>query len=183
MPKRRARTLESSTFLTVALKNYNTSIGASISHEARDPPKFADHVHVYDFASSLELEGVCTYPDERAGESYLVTLYTEAPSKTDPEATLRGFQARNADGSPRFRRIRGQEVPVYDVPRGLGLLERARGSQYWTGWVWVSGPTLSQMLTLVTSAKPLFLEIHERRTNRVHWINGVTLTSTDPAAE
>ena len=31
----------------------------------------------------------------------------------------------------------GEEVPVYDVPEGMGLIEKVRGSKEWSGFCWV----------------------------------------------
>jgi hypothetical protein len=39
------------------------------------------------------------------------------------------------------------------------------------------------MLILLTNVKPLYLEIHERKIGRTHWINGVRLQTTDPNEE
>ena len=48
-----------------------------------------------------------------------------------------------------YLRVRGEEVSVYDVPKGMGLIEKARGSKKWSGFCWVSPGTVSDMLALL----------------------------------
>jgi len=31
------------------------------------------------------------------------------------------------DGTWKYRRYRGEDIPVYDVPEGIGLIEKVRG--------------------------------------------------------
>ncbi len=65
----------------------------------------------------------------------------------------------------------------------MGLLQTVRGEPSWSGWLWVSEETVSQMLTLLTGRSPLYLAIHERKVDRTRWINGLCLQTTDPAEE
>jgi hypothetical protein len=52
---------------------------------------------------------------------------------------------------------------VYDVPDGLGLIEKVRGKREWSGFCWVSPGTVSDMLLLLPHVSPLYISIHERK--------------------
>lgn len=53
----------------------------------------------------------------------------------------------------------------------------------WTGWIWVSPKTVTDMLALLPYVHPLYLDIHKLQEGRLHWIVGITLQTTDPAKE
>tara|TARA_R110002096_G_scaffold61399_4_gene152604 strand:+ start:5253 stop:5549 length:297 start_codon:yes stop_codon:yes gene_type:complete len=86
-------------------------------------------------------------------------------------------------GSPKYRKVRGKEIPIYDIPKGIGRLERQRGTTNWLGNVWVSPQSVTDMLALLPNVKPLFLTIHEMRAERNHWIVGLTLQTKKPEDE
>ena len=54
-----------------------------------------------------------------------------------------------------YRIVKGQQVPVYDVPKGVGFLERRRGTKAWMGCLWVPPRTVGDMLKLLPTVKPL----------------------------
>jgi hypothetical protein len=72
-------------------------------------------------------------------------------------------------------------VPVYDVPDGLGLIQKIRNKKEWTGFCWVSPGTVSDMLLLLPHVRPLYISIHERKVGRTRWINGLSLQMSHPA--
>ncbi len=74
-------------------------------------------------------------------------------------------------------------MPVYDVPKGIGYIERQRGIRVWWGCVWVKQQTVSDMLNLLPNVRPLFIMIHERRIGRTRWIIGLTLDTKNPDEE
>jgi len=79
--------------------------------------------------------------------------------------------------------VRGELRPVYDVPEGIGILNKVRGTQNWTGAAWVAPNTISDMLTLLPTVDPLYVFLHEVKIGRNRWIKGITLQTTDPAEE
>ena len=105
----------------------------------------------------------------------------DRPSAFD--VTLSDCQARDDDGDRKYRRVRGEDVPVYEVPKGIGMIERVRGVGGWSGWCWISPRAVSDMLVLLPNVSPLYISLHERKIGRTRWINGLTLQTTDPAEE
>ena len=64
--------------------------------------------------------------------------------------------------------------PLYEL-----LTER--GAEHWSGYIWVPVKTVSDMLALLPSVQPLYLEIHQLKEGRNCHIAGLTLRTTNPA--
>ena len=139
-------------------------------------------MRVFDFHTHIEVVGVCTYPEERQGASYQVTVYGEERNG-EFEKRLSDYVARDAEGNIKRRKSRGIEAPIYVPPNGIGLLDKRRGENLWNGVVWVAARTTSDMLTLLTRVERLYISIHEKRVGRQRWILRLTLQTSDPAEE
>ncbi len=101
----------------------------------------------------------------------------------DIRATLRDVQERDEYGSPKYRPHRGRQIPVYNPPPGMGLIEKVRGEPRWSAWLHVSPSFASDALGLLSNGRSLFLAIHERKKDRARWVQSVSLQTTDPAEE
>jgi len=110
-------------------------------------------------------------------------LYGSEPRYDKFTLTLADCHVRDDHGVSKYRKVRGKEMPVYDVPKGIGHLERLRGTRTWAGWVWAPPQTVNDMLTLLPHVRPLYVDIHELRIGRKRWIVGLALLTTDPAEE
>lgn len=162
---------------------FNARVDASINYEVRHHHHDHDDAKVYAFESCLDIEGVCTYPDDRTGDKYCITVYGHEARKNQFQLTLADCHVRDEDGSRKYRKVRGREVPVYDVPKGIGHIEQQRGTKIWTGWTWVSPRSVADMLILLPHVKPLFIQIHELKIARLRWIISMSLQTSDPAEE
>lgn len=169
--------------LGIQVTGYIARVDASINYEVRDPHHFYEDAEIYKFGTSLEIDGVCTYPDERAGEEYQFTIYGTEPGSGRFDLKLDDCHTRDEDGTRAYHVNRDKETPVYDVPKGIGPLERRRKTQPWLGWCWVSPPVVTDMLTLLPNVNPLFVQIHEIKIGRKRWIVGLTLQTSDPSEE
>ncbi|MDZ7840832.1 MAG: hypothetical protein U5R46_08445 [Gammaproteobacteria bacterium] len=165
------------------LRNYRARVEAGINYEVRDPHLYRDRAKVFKFHSSLELEAVYVYPDDRVGQPCTLTIHGKEGRYEDFNQTLSDCQVRDDKGGLKFRKIRGEFKPEYDVPHGIGLLERQRGTQAWSGWAWVSPQTVTDMLTRLPSVRPLYVGLHEVKIERTRWIITVSLQTTNPADE
>ena len=76
------------TLLSIPLSGYMASVDASINHEARDKRHHYRDPKIYSFGSSVELEGVCDYPEERSGESYVIRVNGWETEEGEFEAKL-----------------------------------------------------------------------------------------------
>ena len=184
MAKRKSKNVTPEySLLAIKISSYTAAIDASVNYEVRDRHHYRDDAKVYSFESRLEIEGVCTYPEERELGVYSITVYGTARHADQFALTLEDCHIRGDHGVPVYRKVRGKEVPVYDIPKSIGMLDRRRGTQSWHGWLWVPPRTVTDMLSLLPHVRPLYLGIHELREGRQHWIVGLTLQTADPATE
>ena len=156
---------------------------ASINHKARDKRYQHDELRVYQFDSYLEISGICTYPENLAGDKYLFTVYGDQSDEGDLKARLKEFHIMDKNGDTKYRKSSGHYLPVYEIPKGVGFVQKEPGVNSWNGCIWVPNETVAMMLTLLNSMGALFVELHEHRVARNRWINGFTLQTTDPAYE
>ena len=183
MAKRKKTSSSEYSITHAELTGYSASIDASINHKVREPRYYEDDAKVYDFGSHLELEGHFIHSEDREEEKIQLTIYGSGSGHCDFELTLADCQIRDDNGSLKYRKVRGKEVPVYDVPKGIGYIECQRGARAWWGCVWVKQRTVTDMLTLLPNVRPLFIAIHERHIGRTRWIAGLTLVTENPDDE
>ena len=169
--------------LSIPLSGFVASVDASVNHKARDRRHHYRDPKIYSFGSSVELVGVCDYPEERSGESYVISVHGWETEEGEFEARLSDRHVMDEDGMRKYRKVRGKEIPMYDVPEGIDLIEKVRGEKRWSGFCWVSPGTVSDMLLLLPHVRPLYISIHERKVGRTRWINGLTLQMSHPGYE
>lgn len=178
MPRKKSKAQKHEySFLTINITGYKAAISAAINYEICDPRRCHGDEKVYRFDTRLEIEGCCTYPEEREGGEYAITIHGSECCAGQFAATLKDCRVIGDDRLPMYTKVRGKDVPVYDVPKDIGMLDRQRGTRNWNGWLWVSPRTVSDMLALLPHIRPLYLGIHELREGRNHWIHGLTLAA------
>ena len=69
----------------------------------------------------------------------------------------------------------------FDLPRGIGFLEKVRGHQSWRGVAWIPPHSVTEMLVLLSGNRPLYLSLHELKIERRRSIVGLSLQTSDPA--
>lgn len=168
-------------FLGIKIKQFNARIDASTNSEASDKRYFYRDPKVYQFYSSIEIEGVYTYPDERIGLTFVLTIYGSEITKGEHERTLSDYHERDDEGQLKYRKVRGELTPIYKVPNSIGYLECRK--QRWSGVAWVTPQTVTNMLTLLPHVRPLYFSISEAKEGRYRRIRGLTLQTIDPAIE
>lgn len=189
MPRKRHKAVSpkvTHTQLGVKVDRYEACVEARINIDAKDPRyafQLDDRDPVYQYVTRVKIHGVGTYPDDRIGHAFEITvLGDESPSRR-VFPTIKDLQERGEYGQPLYREYRGRSLPVLRPPPGLGLLSKVRGEAAWTAWVNVAARLVSDMLVLLGSTKGLYLCIHERKTGRDRWIDSLGLQTTDPAEE
>lgn len=166
------------------LTRHEVHVGGGINPTVHAPNFRHDATPVYSFTTSIDLEATVTWPEERTGELFSLTVYGERPARPELSETLRDYRKLDADGAPMYRKSRSKAVPVYDLPPGAGYLSRVRGQPRWTGAVWVFAETATAMVALLAAApRRLFVFVHELRVARKRWIKSLSLQTTDPAEE
>ena len=170
----------------VKVESYDARVEADINIEAKDP-KYAieldDRDPVYKYITRLTIVGTATYPEDRAGQRFEVTVFGDESPSRRVFATLKDIHERGEYGQPLYRQYRGQDLPVFRKPPGLGLLDKVRGESRWTAWLNVAARLVSDMLVLLGTKRDLYLAIEERKIGRTRWVDGVGLQTTDPAKD
>lgn len=171
-------------FLSVRVESYEVRVDASVNHHllTRNLSWLPDDEPVNRFYTHLELKGTSFDPLGRSGDNYVITVYGEK-NNSRPELTLKDLRTRDDDGNFQYRKYRGQEVPVYNVPHGVSVLDKVRGDNMWTTCLFVKPDFARDMLLLLYSGRPIFVSIHERKVGRQRWVQGITLQTTDPSEE
>jgi len=169
------------TELTVDVTKFEARVTAAVNHELKDLRYTHPDTQVYRFESGLELEGQCTYPDSRAGTLYTLDIHGHETASAHFATTLENCQVLDKDGFAKLKKVRGKFESVYDIPRGIGLLE-SQGKAQWRGFLWVPPQTLSDMLILLQGVPSLSLAIHEIRQGSYHWIARFVLQTNDPVS-
>lgn len=137
----------------------------------------------YEFSTTLHITGVCQAPIKRKGEKFSISVTGRELHAGEHSLTLKDFQARDEHWLPKYKMYRGEQIPVYDPPRGFGLLSRERGTGIWRAWFWMTPYLVSDMLLLLSQARPLFVQIHEYKSGRDRWIKSLSLQTMPPEEE
>jgi hypothetical protein len=171
------------TFLSIKVESYEAAVGVSVNLNLRTsvPHWYSDEDPVFTPEMRLEVMGTCISPRERAGDNYEIVIYGERAEREQPK--LKDIHVRDGHEVPVYRSYRGQQIPVYKPPPGIAVLKKQRGRPEWSLAVWVLPQVSSDMLTLLTAPRPLWVHIHERRVERQRWMLGLTLQTRDPANE
>lgn len=75
----------------------------------------------YTFSTRVRISGVCTYPPQRATDSYELTFVGQEPPVGALPRTVGSFQVQDDEGRPKWRRHQGKQYPVYEgFPRFPG---------------------------------------------------------------
>lgn len=184
--KRRTKSIEAYTHLAIRVEHYEARVGASVNHNVYAPESAWSREEddpLYQFTSQLIITGTSTYPEDRDGDVYELTICGEDAPSQRHNATLKDAQARDDKNSFQYRTYRGREIPVYVAPKGLGILDKVRGEPRWSGWLFTPTRFVNDMLVLLGHRRDLFLALHEYRESRQRWIRGIVLQTTDPAEE
>jgi hypothetical protein len=183
---RRNKSEDEYTHLAIRIERYEAEADASINHDVYYPQhafNLDDRDPVFRFITRIVIFGKATYPDERAGDAYELTVYgDDAPSRY-LQAKLEDIQVRDERRVPQYRTYRGTQVPVYKAPNGLGLLQKERGEARWTAWINVLPRLVSDMLTLLGTDRALYVALQERKQGRDRWVRSLSLQTTDPAEQ
>lgn len=165
------------------MENYEASVSAGINHVAYEPQYgwYSDGEEpVYQFRVDLTVSGKATSPDDRAGNSYDIMLSGESAPVRDLDCKLRGLAELDEFGAPRYRKYRGRDVPIYEPPPGLGVLNKVRGAPSWSTFLLVKPSMIEQWLTLLTTRSELFISMHEFRANRTRWVRRIQIGTAAP---
>ena len=100
---------------------------SSVNHEIQDKHYHWKNPRAYESYSSVEILGFFTDPEDKMGMRYKLSIYSHDPDPGDSAKRLSDYQVRDDNGALKFHKIRGTELPVYEIPNGIGCHEKRRG--------------------------------------------------------
>ena len=183
MAKTRSKSKESHSHLALRVKSYSASTNASVYLPVATPTFVDENRSAYSFGTDLELIAFAHWPEERAEEEFWLTIYSLQLNDRRLRLALKDFHKVNEKGELQYRKYRGDDYPIYDLPRQIGFLQKNRHYGVWTGAAWVSPNVVSDMLALLLHREPLYIALHEIRVERRRAIFGMSLQTNDPAEE
>jgi hypothetical protein len=183
MPKTRSKLKDVHSHLSLKVKSYSARVGALIQQPIYTPTFIDENDPAYSHGTDFEIVAVVHWPEERAEETYWITIYSYELNDRRLRLTLKDFQRADKNGVPQYRQYRGDHYPIFDLPKQIGFLQRNRHYGVWTGAVWVAPNIASDMLTLLLHTDVQYIALHEIKTQRKRGIFGIRLQTNDPAEE
>jgi hypothetical protein len=183
MTKAKNKPLETYELVAVKINAFDIDIGSSLNHEVKDLRYAPKDTKLLSFNSKVAMEGVVTYPEERIGQQYKMEVHGGDWYYQKYDLTLDDCRVCDEHGVTQYRKHKGRIDPVYDVPKGIGHLERIRGANTWIGWLWVPPNVITHILSVLPLERPKYLSIHEHIVGRHRFINRLGVQAVDPATE
>lgn len=174
------------THLAVRLDRYDIDAGVGVSYLLERPDLAfhdADDDPVFEHVTRLVLTGSATYPPERAGELFELTIRGDDGPSTRVGLKLREMQLRDENRVPRYREYRGQSYPIYRPVPGIAYMSRGGKELPWTAWINLAPRLVSDMLVLLGMGERLYLAVLESRQGRDRWIRQLALQTINPASQ
>ena len=183
MTRRQRTKPEQHAYLSILVERFDARVDADINVDLRGGrPLFStDDDLVFEAITTLDIKGRCTYPADRAGENYEIAIRSDPSPRS--RLTLKDIHARDEYNAPQYRSYRGEQIPVYNTPPGIAMLERRRHDKVWNSCIRVDPQLTTNMLILLGQSRQLYLAIHECKADRRRWIQSISLQTTAPADE
>lgn len=170
--------------LGIRVDEYQVAVGKSINirllgghaDPEKDEPVFTSDI-------KLEIIGTCICPKARANEKYEITIYEKDTERTEPKVD--DICARNEHDVPIYRKRRGREIPVYNLPAGFCVLKWNRDIGARQACIWVSPQLATDFLAVLalSSSRPIYVAVDERMHDRQRWIDSLRVQTNNPAEE
>jgi hypothetical protein len=112
--KRRKKKQTEYAFITIEVDDYSVRCEAGINYHLHGSLYPFDHEDepIYSFETVLHISGACTEPEDHAGHRCDITLYG-MPDEQRNTPSIKDLHERDEHGSPKYRKRRGQDYPVY----------------------------------------------------------------------
>lgn len=172
--------------LALKVGGYDTEFDFSVNSDVYNPQYAicpSEDDPLFKASSHLNIRGAFVEPEDRAEHDVTINLYGDDAISTGLKVTLKDAQSRGKYNEPLYKTYRGREIPIYDPPKGLAVLEKVRGESEWNAWIRVPSELISDMLILLGQREELFISIHEWKFERRRWIRSIGLQTANPLEE
>ena len=112
--KRRKKKEPDYAFIAIKVDDYSVRADAGINSSLLGSPRLIENEEepVHEFETKLEISGLCTAPENRAGHRFEIHMYG-APDIDQRTPRIKDLHERNKEGEYCYRTYRGRECPVY----------------------------------------------------------------------
>jgi hypothetical protein len=185
MPRRKRTPEEPQIPVFARVESYDvrSSVGFNIHLLGRLRDDLPDGAEVFESTTVLIIliRGVFYEPTPRSGEHVEFTVYGERASRWP--LRIKDIHARDKNESHMYRIVRGQQVPVLNIPKGVTTIERRRSDNVWAAWVFVEPRLVTDMLLVLAAGRQTYLSLYVKKADRRRWVTDMTLQTGDPATE
>jgi hypothetical protein len=182
--KRRKQKQAEYVFIGVKVDEYSARAEAGVNFHLHGSLYPFDHEDepIYSFETVLHISGICTDPEDRTGHRYDITLYG-MPDVQRNNPRIKDLHGRGEHGSPKYRKVRGREEPVYAPAPPLAYINKIRGEDRWTSSLFVAPQMVTDSLIILSGQKPAYISIHEIKESRKRRVNSLSVQTNNPAEE
>jgi hypothetical protein len=167
-------------FLSLAVNSFDVRTGSAINPKLRTGKACSPSTKVQEHHTVIDLTCNNIVPDKPLSDTYSFTIYGDAHPYPRLESTLEDCHEEDEDGFKKYRKRRGVEMPVYDIPSGLAVLSKLRGERSWSTALWLTRDVVSDMLALLNGKKQVYAAVHLKHESRKQWILGLELQTNNP---
>jgi hypothetical protein len=167
-------------FLTLVVTNFDVRIGSVINHKLRtdricspDTKISAHHTVIGLTCNNIDTE-------RPLSDAYSFTIYGDAHPYPRLESTLEDCHEEDEEGFKKYRKQKGVEIPIYDIPKGLAVLSKLRSERHWSTALWLPRDIVSDMLVLLSGSKKVYAFVHLKHVSGDLWILGFDLQTSNP---
>jgi hypothetical protein len=179
MPNQSRKQTEYS-FLSLAVNSFEIRTGSAINHELRTDRICSPDTKISAHHTILELTCNNIDPDKPLDDAYSFTVYGDAHPYPRLESTLEDCHEEDEEGFKKYRKQKGVEIPIYDIPKGLAVLSKQSGERHWSTALWLPRDIVSDMLVLLSGSKKVYAAVHLKHVSGDLWILGFDLKTSNP---
>lgn len=182
--KKRKRQQPEFSIICLEITSYHAAVDSGVNGEVHDKRVADRSTKVFRFDTRIEIEARCTYPEENVGMTYRLSIYSGSRGEEKLAAKMGDYQVIDDKWQPVYKKTSKGLTPVYDLPKGIGHLERGHGKYAWIGWAALPHQTVTDMLTLLPHVRPLYISFYQFPAGKKFYdINHLSLQTNDPAEE
>lgn len=170
-------------FLFLSVRDFDISTSVYINPIARDKKYRSPDTKIYRQYSTIELDCRNIDPDEPLTDTYYFSIYGHAEELCKPELTLADCHVLDENGFKKYRKRRGVDEAVYELPKGIAVLHKKYGAREWSSAIWQPPNVVSDMMAILLSDLDVYVTCHLQHEGHVRWIMGFDLQTSNPVEE
>lgn len=170
-------------FLPLVVDDFEIRASVAINPSAKDAKNSPPDTKIFQQYSSIELNCHNIDPGEPATDAFHFSIYGHAESLYKPDLSLADCHVLDDNGFKKYRKRRGIDEAIYEIPKGVAVLHKKYGAREWHSAIWQPPNIVSDMIPILLSDLNVYIACHIQHEGRVRWIMLFDLQTSDPTAE